>query len=271
MQKISIPTSKLWHIRYGTSVDWPTDLAVPSWALLEAKSSQCKRGCIAHNLSFIVCPLSGLTELQLKDVKLQFILPSISGMPLIRLMQITGSEKANTDWCAPESILGLPVRQKGNHWSKLSVFNTEWPGIMGNAKDWCQTMMQILSNVTEKGLCQIIHVANHGMCITGAWDNWWCIQRCSRERIWKGLFFSAFSLSGTCSHVIGLVKSLQGFKLHNFRSVPDQQSCTSIPQQWHVPRGNKIIPVPINHVVVARPTEERKRRPLTSQIDSQTK
>ncbi|XP_062593963.1 ficolin-1-like [Saccostrea cucullata] len=66
---------------------------------------------------------------------------------------------------------------------------------------------------------------------------------------------------------VGLIKSLQGFKLHNFSNVPEQQSCTSIPQQWHVPRGSKIKPIPINHLVVARPTESRKRKPVTCQID----
>ncbi|XP_078000273.1 uncharacterized protein LOC144452932 isoform X1 [Glandiceps talaboti] len=79
-------------------------------------------------------------------------------------------------------------------------------------------------------------------------------------------------LSGHCSHVIGLIKSLQGLKLHNFTNVPAQLSCTSIPQQWHVPRGPKIKPVPINHVVVARPTiETRKRRPIVCQVDSNKK
>uniref|UniRef100_A0A8W8M6K4 SWIM-type domain-containing protein n=1 Tax=Magallana gigas TaxID=29159 RepID=A0A8W8M6K4_MAGGI len=77
----------------------------------------------------------------------------------------------------------------------------------------------------------------------------------------------SYSLNGHCSHIVGLIKSLQGFKLHNFSNVPEQQSCTSIPQQWHVPRGSKIKPVPINHLVVARPTESRKRKPVTCQID----
>ena len=53
-------------------------------------------------------------------------------------------------------------------------------------------------------------------------------------------------LAGRCSHVIGLIKSLQGLKLHNFSHVPDQLSCTSLPQQWHIPRGDRIEPVPIN-------------------------
>ena len=74
-------------------------------------------------------------------------------------------------------------------------------------------------------------------------------------------------LAGRCSHVIGLIKSLQGLKLHNFSHVPDQLSCTSLPQQWHIPRGDRIEPVPINHVVVARPKETRKRKPTLCQID----
>ncbi|KAL3891321.1 hypothetical protein ACJMK2_003583, partial [Sinanodonta woodiana] len=74
-------------------------------------------------------------------------------------------------------------------------------------------------------------------------------------------------VSGHCSHVIGLIKSLQGLKLHNFTTVPDQLSCTSIPQQWHVPRGSKIKAIPLNHVVVARPTESRKRKPVVCQTD----
>lgn len=78
---------------------------------------------------------------------------------------------------------------------------------------------------------------------------------------------STNSFNVQCSHIIGLIKSLQGFKLHNFLNVPKQQSCTSILQQWHAPRGSKIYPVPINQLVVARPTEFRKRKPVTCQTD----
>jgi hypothetical protein len=74
-------------------------------------------------------------------------------------------------------------------------------------------------------------------------------------------------LNGHCSHIVGLLKTLQGLKLHNFKNAPDQQSCTSMPQQWHVPRGNKIKPVPLNHVVVARPLENRKRKPVICHLD----
>lgn len=57
---------------------------------------------------------------------------------------------------------------------------------------------------------------------------------------------------------------MQGCKLHN---VEEQQSCASIPQQWHVSRGSKINPVPINQLVVARRMEFGKRKPVTCQID----
>lgn len=72
---------------------------------------------------------------------------------------------------------------------------------------------------------------------------------------------------GQFFHIIGLVKSLLGFKLHNFLNVPEKKSCTSIPQHWHVPMGSKISPVPTYHFVVARLTEFRKRKPVTCQID----
>ncbi|XP_060589407.1 uncharacterized protein LOC132744663 [Ruditapes philippinarum] len=78
-------------------------------------------------------------------------------------------------------------------------------------------------------------------------------------------------LTGHCSHIIGLVKTLQGLKLHNISNVPDQLSCTSVPQQWHVPRGEKIEPVPLNHVVVAKACETRKRKPVLCQVDTQYK
>lgn len=83
--------------------------------------------------------------------------------------------------------------------------------------------------------------------------------------------FVYFSLTGHCSHVIGLLKYLQGLKLHNISTLPDQLSCTSVPQQWHVPRGEKIEPVPLNHVVVAKPCETRKRKPVLCQVNTQDK
>ena len=62
-------------------------------------------------------------------------------------------------------------------------------------------------------------------------------------------------------------ESLQGFKLHNLTHVPDQLNSISLPQQWDKPRGTKIKPVPVEDVVVARPLENRKRKPVVCQLD----
>ncbi|KAL4222770.1 hypothetical protein ACF0H5_018810 [Mactra antiquata] len=78
-------------------------------------------------------------------------------------------------------------------------------------------------------------------------------------------------LTGQCSHVLGLIKSLQGFKLHEYKEIPNQLSCTSIPQQWNVPRGKKIAATPINHIVVAKPSLTRKRKPVLCQVDANIK
>ena len=80
-----------------------------------------------------------------------------------------------------------------------------------------------------------------------------------------------FSLSGSCSHVIGLLKTLQGLKLNNFKDVPDQLSCTSLPQAWDVSCGSKIQPVPFSHLVVVKPKDKRKRKPIICQINTDTK
>ena len=85
------------------------------------------------------------------------------------------------------------------------------------------------------------------------------------------LLVLVFRSTGHCSHVIGLVKTLQGFKLHDIKNVPQHLSCTSMPQQWHVPRGEKITPVPINHVVIAKARETRKRKPILCQEKKQNK
>ena len=49
-----------------------------------------------------------------------------------------------------------------------------------------------------------------------------------------------FRASGSCSHIIGLLMALQHWILMGFKAVPDNLTCTSLPQQWSVPRGSKI-------------------------------
>ncbi|XP_046558856.1 sodium- and chloride-dependent glycine transporter 2-like [Haliotis rubra] len=96
------------------------------------------------------------------------------------------------------------------------------------------------------------------------------IKKHRRSSTLKSAFKSSISwkgLSGKCSHIIGLTKTLHGFKLHNFKEIPSDLSSTSMPKQWNKPRGDKILPVPISQVVVARPTEQRKRKPIQCHTD----
>ncbi|XP_077862742.1 uncharacterized protein LOC144344811 [Saccoglossus kowalevskii] len=40
-----------------------------------------------------------------------------------------------------------------------------------------------------------------------------------------------------------------------------------VPQQWNVAKGSNINAEPINHVIVAKPSEQRKRKQVLCQID----
>ena len=75
-------------------------------------------------------------------------------------------------------------------------------------------------------------------------------------------------LSGTCSHVIGLVYTLAHYQHQGLKEVPDELSSTSLPQQWHKPRGRKVKPQPVTSLVMAKPKKDRKRRPV---LTTQTK
>lgn len=69
-------------------------------------------------------------------------------------------------------------------------------------------------------------------------------------------------VSGKCSHIVGLTKCIQQFKVLGLKDVPTEQSCTSLPQQWNIPRGNKIQPVSINEVLVVKAKETHKKVPV---------
>ncbi|KAJ8319713.1 hypothetical protein KUTeg_002734 [Tegillarca granosa] len=67
---------------------------------------------------------------------------------------------------------------------------------------------------------------------------------------------------GTCSHMVGLVKTIQQMKILGLKDAPAEQACTSLPQTWHIPRGNKINPVSVNKVVVTKAKEKRQKAPI---------
>ncbi|CAC5426122.1 unnamed protein product [Mytilus coruscus] len=45
---------------------------------------------------------------------------------------------------------------------------------------------------------------------------------------------------GTCGHVTGLLYSLAYMKSCNYKSIPSDVLKTSLPQSWHMPRGEKV-------------------------------
>ncbi|KAK6291156.1 hypothetical protein J4Q44_G00384520 [Coregonus suidteri] len=62
--------------------------------------------------------------------------------------------------------------------------------------------------------------------------------------------------TGYCSHVVGLIHTLDLWRAQ------DEMSTTSLPQQWHKPRGKKIDAKPITAVVVEKENVSWKRRPV---------
>ena len=51
---------------------------------------------------------------------------------------------------------------------------------------------------------------------------------------------SAIGLNACCGHITGLLYQLAKFKLLELKALPEDVAKTSLPQTWHVPRGNKI-------------------------------
>jgi hypothetical protein len=55
-----------------------------------------------------------------------------------------------------------------------------------------------------------------------------------------------------------------------YKQVPAMLSCTSLPQQWDKPRGERIEPEPVSTMIIAKPSNtDRKRKPvITSFTDN---
>lgn len=80
------------------------------------------------------------------------------------------------------------------------------------------------------------------------------------------MYFVAFRLSGSCSHIIGLIQGLIQWQLMGLTEPPSELCSTSLPQQWGKPRGMKIKPVPVPQMVIVKPKMNRKRMPLTNTL-----
>ena len=86
-------------------------------------------------------------------------------------------------------------------------------------------------------------------------------------------FLVFFRLSGTCSHVVGLVHTIAHYQNLNLKEVPDELSATSLPQQWHKPRGRKIKPQAVVSMTLANPIKspaDRKRKPIFTEVSEET-
>ncbi|XP_064615112.1 uncharacterized protein LOC135479239 [Liolophura sinensis] len=68
-------------------------------------------------------------------------------------------------------------------------------------------------------------------------------------------------ITGLCSHAVSVVYTVGHYKRLGLKDIPSQLACTSLPQQWHKPRGPKINAEPVAAIVFAkpRPTPRRKR------------
>lgn len=108
---------------------------------------------------------------------------------------------------------------------------------------------------------QSIHKLFHQNCIVMYFIIWfknkpYCLFICS-------LLFHR--INGTCSHTVAVIFQLAHYKNLGLTDVPSELACTSMPQQWHKPRGPKIDAEPVSTMVFAKPKPTpRKKKPVHS-------
>ena len=61
---------------------------------------------------------------------------------------------------------------------------------------------------------------------------------------------------GFCNHAVGLMYLVSHYYLTKTKSIPDDLVCTSLPQQWHKPRGKSISSEPLMGMVFKKPKLE---------------
>lgn len=57
--------------------------------------------------------------------------------------------------------------------------------------------------------------------------------------------FNYYSAGGHCHHIIAFLFLLNHWCQLNLKEIPADKTCTSLPQSWSVPRGDKIAPEPV--------------------------
>lgn len=78
----------------------------------------------------------------------------------------------------------------------------------------------------------------------------------------------AIGNSGCCGHVIGLLYQLADYKARNLKCVPDPVPSTSLPQQWHKPRGKKIGAIRVEDMQLSAPSSRDKLKVISSTLYS---
>lgn len=75
---------------------------------------------------------------------------------------------------------------------------------------------------------------------------------------------------GHCSHVFALLYQLNDFSCLKIKDIPSDATCTSLPQQWHIPRAPSIQPLPVMGTHFARAStdrdKERSREPVRCKL-----
>ena len=66
----------------------------------------------------------------------------------------------------------------------------------------------------------------------------------------------AIGTSGNCGHIISLLYQLAEYKALGLNYIPDPLPSTSLPQQWHKPRGQKIAPAKVDQMQLSSPAAE---------------
>jgi len=77
------------------------------------------------------------------------------------------------------------------------------------------------------------------------------------------LFFLFVRVGGVCNHIFTLLYLFNHWCMLGRKEIPANQTCTSVPQEWHKPRGQKIEPEPVMKCAfVKSSSDENKKRKL---------
>ena len=60
--------------------------------------------------------------------------------------------------------------------------------------------------------------------------------------------------------MVAFLCQIQHWSLTRIKEIPAEKSCTSRPQNWHNPRGEKITPQPLMKLTFAKATTDRQQR-----------